>query len=209
VNYSQPLLQVTKSLAAQQTHNQTNTHTHKARKQEDPKTHNSIIYKQISVLLVLCCVGFLLCNWFCPCGCVCVCVSLSLSLSLCLYIDHSCWAVEVGVGEWGNRISSTKSRQRIVLKRFKNTPLLKYSPTQNCNFYDTFNSQAHEMFAETVCLTITTTTTTIIICLFCLSDNQLVGGGWTLRERERERENTKLSKWSLVVTLLPWLEFGS
>jgi hypothetical protein len=34
------------------------------------------------------------------------------------------------------------------------------------------------MFAETVCLTITTTTTTtIIICLFCLSDNQLVGGG--------------------------------
>jgi hypothetical protein len=34
------------------------------------------------------------------------------------------------------------------------------------------------MFAEIVCLTITTTTTTtIIICLFCLSDNQLVGGG--------------------------------
>jgi hypothetical protein len=34
------------------------------------------------------------------------------------------------------------------------------------------------MFAEIVCLTITTTTTTTtIICLFCLSDNQLVGGG--------------------------------
>jgi hypothetical protein len=32
------------------------------------------------------------------------------------------------------------------------------------------------MLAEIVCLTITTTTTTII-CLFCLSDNQLVGGG--------------------------------
>jgi hypothetical protein len=66
-----------------------------------------------------------------------------------------------------------------VLKRDLTTPLLKYSPTQkNCNLYDTFNSQAHEMFAEIVCLTITTTTTTtIIICLFCLSDNQLVGGG--------------------------------
>jgi hypothetical protein len=95
VNYSQPLLQVTKSLAAQQTH----THTHRARKQEDPKTHNSIIYKQISILLVLCWFSSL--QLICPfvCVCVCVCLSLSLSLSIYIYIYHSCWAEEVGVGE--------------------------------------------------------------------------------------------------------------
>jgi hypothetical protein len=69
------------------------------------------------------------------------------------------------------------------------------------------------MFAEIVCLTITTTTTTIIIiiCLSVLSVWQSAGGWWvnSERERERERESTKLSKWSLVVTLLSWLEFGS
>jgi hypothetical protein len=29
------------------------------------------------------------------------------------------------------------------------------------------------------------------------------------REKERDKKNTKLSKWSLVVTLLSWIEFGS
>jgi hypothetical protein len=115
VNNSHPALQVTESLAAQQTHNQTNTHTHKARKQEDPKTHNSIIYKQISILFVLC--------WFSSlqlilsiCVCVCVCVCVSLSLSIYIYITLAgLWR-----WEWGIEKSSTKSRQRIVLKRFNN-----------------------------------------------------------------------------------------
>jgi len=187
---------------------QTHTHTQSQKTRGPKDSQFNYIQANIHLVAVVLCwfssLQLILSMFVCVCVCVCVSLSLSLSIYIYIYIYHSCWAMEVGVGEWGNRISSTKSRQRIVLKRFKNTTsqVLTDSKLQflwHFQFPSSWN-----------------------VCRNCLSHHhhhhhhlsvlsvwQPAGGWWVNSERERERGNTKLSKWSLVVTLLPWLEFGS
>ncbi len=142
--------------------------------------------------------------------CVCVCLSLSLYIYIYISLLLGCGG---GSGGVGNRISNTKSRQRIVLKRFNNTTSSQVVTDSKLQFLWHFQIPSSWN-----------------VCRNCLSHHhhhhhhhyhhlsvlsvwQSAGGWWVNsereRERERERENTKLSKWSLVVTLLSWLEFGS